>query len=189
MAKSKSSSKSRTSSSKKKNLKLKWWYVLPVVAIVAVAGYAIVSFSEAATYKSPRTISAGNLNCTGGTKVDKQGTYGRSCNITNAAGVSSSANWNHYTNLSDNYGSTGNFCATVFFSNGATISIRSQLKGTTIADSWSALRQVTKTTGGYYEVCDGRGGGYFSAISLSDSARLEIKNISGGVTVVRMYVK
>ncbi len=188
MAKSKSSSKSRTSSSKKKNLKLKWWYVLPVVAIVAVAGYAIVSFSEAATYKSLRTISAGNLNCTGGTVVDKQGTYGRSCNITNAAG-SSSANWNHYTNLSNNYGSTGNFCATVFFSNGATISIRSQLKGTRIADDWSALRQVTRATGGYYEVCDGRGGGYLSAISLSDSARLEIKNISGGVTVVRMYVK
>jgi len=41
-------SKSRTSSKKTKS-SLKWWYILPVIAIVAVAGYAIVRFGEAAT--------------------------------------------------------------------------------------------------------------------------------------------
>lgn len=39
-------SKSRTSSKKGKST-LKWWYILPVIAIIAVAGYAIVRFSEA----------------------------------------------------------------------------------------------------------------------------------------------
>ena len=38
--------KSRTSNNKKAN-KLKWWYILPVIVIVAIAGYAIVRFSEA----------------------------------------------------------------------------------------------------------------------------------------------
>jgi hypothetical protein len=39
--------KSRTAKSKGKGLKLKWWYILPVIAIVAVAGYAIVRYSQA----------------------------------------------------------------------------------------------------------------------------------------------
>jgi len=39
--------KTRTSKNKSKQTKLKWWYILPVIAIVAVAGYAIVRFSEA----------------------------------------------------------------------------------------------------------------------------------------------
>lgn len=40
--------KSRTAKSTKKGPKLKWWYILPVIAIVAVAGYAIVRYSQAA---------------------------------------------------------------------------------------------------------------------------------------------
>ena len=34
-------------SKKSKQTKLKWWYILPVILIVAVAGYTIVRFSEA----------------------------------------------------------------------------------------------------------------------------------------------
>ena len=39
--------KTRTAKSTKKGPKLKWWYILPVIAIVAISGYAIVRFSEA----------------------------------------------------------------------------------------------------------------------------------------------
>ena len=55
-------SSSRTSSSKNKNLKLKWRYALPVIAIVADIGYAIVYYSKAATPASlPTTASLKNM--------------------------------------------------------------------------------------------------------------------------------
>ena len=41
------SAKSRTAKSTKKGSMLKWWYILPVIAIVAISGYAIVRFSQA----------------------------------------------------------------------------------------------------------------------------------------------
>ena len=46
MASRTKTTKSRTSK-KFKQTKLKWWYILPVILIVTVAGYAIVRFSEA----------------------------------------------------------------------------------------------------------------------------------------------
>ncbi len=39
----------------KKKMTLKWWYVLPVIAVVAIAGYAIVTFSEASSL--PRNLT------------------------------------------------------------------------------------------------------------------------------------
>ena len=39
--------KTRTAKTKGKGLKLKWWYVLPVIAIVAVAGYLVIRYSQA----------------------------------------------------------------------------------------------------------------------------------------------
>ena len=55
----KKQSKTRTSKLKSKN-QLKWWYILPVIAIVAVAGYAIVRFSEAgSSYRRIRTTTSG----------------------------------------------------------------------------------------------------------------------------------
>ncbi len=39
--------KTRTAKSKVKSLKLKWWYVLPVIAIVAAAGYLVIRYSQA----------------------------------------------------------------------------------------------------------------------------------------------
>jgi hypothetical protein len=59
MASKKSTSKSRTSS--KSRSSLKWWYVLPVVAIVAIAGYAIVRFSQAAGPYRTFTIGASSI--------------------------------------------------------------------------------------------------------------------------------
>jgi hypothetical protein len=50
MSAKKAAKKSRTSTKKSNNKSImRWWYVLPVIAFVAVAGYAIVRFSEAAT--------------------------------------------------------------------------------------------------------------------------------------------
>ena len=40
-------SKSRTASKKNKSVNLKWWYILPVIMFVTVAGYLIVRLSEA----------------------------------------------------------------------------------------------------------------------------------------------
>lgn len=39
--------KSRTASKKNKSVNLKWWYILPVILFVTVAGYLIVRLSEA----------------------------------------------------------------------------------------------------------------------------------------------
>lgn len=39
--------KTRTSKNKRKAAKLKWWYVLPVIVIVAVAGYLVIRYSQA----------------------------------------------------------------------------------------------------------------------------------------------
>ena len=49
----KGKTKTRISKSTKKGPKLKWWYILPVIAIVAVAGYAIVRYSQAAIEIKP----------------------------------------------------------------------------------------------------------------------------------------
>ena len=46
--------KSRTAKSKGKVLKLRWWYVLPVIAIVAIAGYVIVRYGKATMELDPR---------------------------------------------------------------------------------------------------------------------------------------
>ena len=46
MAAKKAATKSRTSGNNSTS-KMKWWYLIPVLLIVAVAGYAIVRFSEA----------------------------------------------------------------------------------------------------------------------------------------------
>lgn len=185
--------KSRTSKKSSSKTNLKWWYVLPVVAIVAVAGYAIVRFSEASV-QGLKTVDSG-INCSLGTIVNKQAPYGRSCSITNAPGVSATATWNHYPNYqTNNYGPTGNFCATVFFGKNATIYIRSQLGGERIEADWSTGNRVTKTVQGNYEVCDARSTDRMalfipSTLDFSDWAKLEIKNISGVVTVLNMYVK
>ena len=186
MAKSKSSS--RTSTSKKNNLKLKWWYVLPVILVVAIAGYAIVRFSEASTYKSSKTIGNG-LVCTG--KVVDKGVAdsgaGRSCNIT-GLNQSAKAEWDHTTNLTNNYGKYGEFCARVFFSAGARISMRSELKGWTVANPVKTI-EAYRPTQMYDNVCISRAGGDISSFAVSTSATLEIKNIAGGATVVRMFVQ
>lgn len=44
-------SKSRTSKNKYKKSKLKFWYAIPVIAIMALAGYLIVRFSFASNSK------------------------------------------------------------------------------------------------------------------------------------------
>lgn len=44
--------RSRTSKNKLSGLKLKWWYILPVVLLVAVVGYSIVRFSKASSFSA-----------------------------------------------------------------------------------------------------------------------------------------
>jgi hypothetical protein len=64
MAAKKAAKKSRISTKKSNNKSImRWWYVLPVIAIVAVAGYAIVRFSEAG--KTVTTIGPNSLRGSG----------------------------------------------------------------------------------------------------------------------------
>jgi hypothetical protein len=59
--------RSRTSKRKGKGIKLKWWYVLPVIAIVASAGYLIIRFSEAGTAKQQlASLRGGKFKLQGG---------------------------------------------------------------------------------------------------------------------------
>ena len=183
MAKSKSSS--RTSTSKKNNLKLKWWYVLPVILVVAIAGYAIVRFSEASV-PGLKTVDSG-LNCEQGNIVDKTsgGVANRACNI--AGGKTASATWQKKSFYDLKYTS---FCAYVFFGPNASIIIRSQMKGTLIPDTWTSSKKVTKPTAGYFDVCSGPWDtNRFGTWDFSDSAKLEVTNNGGGISVVRMYLK
>jgi hypothetical protein len=62
--------KSRTAKSTKKGPKLKWWYILPVIAIVAVAGYAIVRYSNA----SSAIIRKVGVNILANRIINKSGT-------------------------------------------------------------------------------------------------------------------
>lgn len=73
----KKASKSRTSSKKSKK-SLKVWYIIPVLLIVAVAGYAIVRYSNASAYKGLRTVTGSNKMVGYASVVDKQGQNGRS---------------------------------------------------------------------------------------------------------------
>jgi hypothetical protein len=78
-------SKSRTSASSKK-LKLKWWYVLPVIAIVVLAGYLIVRYSNASvlTVFNKTVANKGLITYTG--TQDKQG-YGKAANTPAKANI------------------------------------------------------------------------------------------------------
>ncbi len=75
-------SNSRTASKKNKSAKLKWWYILPVIAIVAIAGYAIVRFSEAGTNCRPNKYCWGPTQFKGTSKGSIKYDYGFSWNPT-----------------------------------------------------------------------------------------------------------
>jgi|GEM_PF-3568546 len=67
MAAKKTVKKSRTSGKKSNNKSImRWWYVLPVIAIVAVAGYAIVRFSEASNQVIIAAVNRGRKGFRGG---------------------------------------------------------------------------------------------------------------------------
>ena len=88
--------KTRIAKSTKKGPKLKWWYILPVIAIVAVAGYAIVRYSQAATTRPTSstfyyTVGNGVKSYAG--YQDKQ-SYGRGAKAPAFANVSGDATAN-----------------------------------------------------------------------------------------------
>jgi len=62
--------KTRTAKSTKKGPKLKWWYTLPVIAIVAVAGYAIVRYGQAAVERGVQYPANG---LSGGVQIQNKG--------------------------------------------------------------------------------------------------------------------
>lgn len=178
MAKSKLSSKSRTSSSKKKNSKLKWWYVLPVIALVAIGGYAIVRSSEAATHV--KRVDSG-MQC-GGRIVDKGGWFGRSCVL--AGGQGASASWTQ-TDL----GTRTRLCAHVKLTNSGKVGMR--IKGNRVGflpGVWTSSWDYYTQYGDSQVVCTHS---LSNADKLQlrsiDPVTLEVVNNGGTVGVITMY--
>jgi hypothetical protein len=70
MAAKKAASKSNSRTSGKKGKSVKWWYILPVLAIVVLAGYLIVRYSEAST-KGYSKGANDMTNCSGKQRYSK----------------------------------------------------------------------------------------------------------------------
>ena len=192
MAKSKSSSKSRTSSSKKKNLKLKWWYVLPVVAIVAVAGYAIVRSSQASGESGWRTLSSNPpLICKNGTRIDK-GWVAPACSITNKADTYARATWTpKWYPDRGYYGPKNIFCANVYFSPGAVITFQTSVNYYN-ETKWTKLQIHQSNSAGFREVCDWQAkdlSTYRAYPYFADTVSLKVTNAVGVTNVTSMYMK
>jgi len=76
--------KTKTSKFKSKN-QLKWWYILPVILIVAAAGYAIVRFSEAGSaytrIRPSSRVTATTPNFIGCKNLSQKSVYGNLTSI------------------------------------------------------------------------------------------------------------
>ncbi len=173
MAAKKAATKSRSSKSNKNKTNLKWWYVLPVIAIVAVAGYAIVQFSEAgtATKRPGSGLQGGN-----GT-VDKGGNEGRALKLGNNPVY---ASWSQTQR-----GTSTRFCARAYASNG------DGNGGVTIALYQGSSRITNpKTTffRGTRNICTNSLGNFEKARIAGKSVTLRATNASGYASVISMYV-
>jgi hypothetical protein len=174
MAAKKAASKSRSSKLNKNKTNLKWWYVLPVIAIVAVAGYAIIRFSEAGTAtKRPGSGLAGGVRT-----VDKGGDQGgRALEIGNNPVY---ASWSQTQR-----GTSTRFCARAYASSsngkgGVTIAL---YQGSSrITNPQTFFFRGTKT------ICTNSLGNFEKARIAGKSATLRATNASGYASVSSMYV-
>ena len=173
MAAKKAATKSRSSKSNKNKNNLKWWYVLPVIAIVAIAGYAIVRFSEAGT--AEKRVGSG-LN--GGNGRVNKGNAGTGLNVTSnpARGT-----WSQRQR-----GSSTRFCVEYFGANGdgaGGITLRLERRNPTI----KVLAPETTFRRGISTVC---------TRSLTNAERFKLgtgtatlyaSNAGGTIQVIKMY--
>jgi hypothetical protein len=175
MAAKKAATKSRSSKSNKNKTNLKWWYVLPVIAIVAVAGYAIVRFSEAGTAtKRPGSGLTGGVRT-----IDKGGNEGRALEIGSPPN-SVRASWSQ-----GQRGSSTRFCARAYASNG------DGNGGVTLA-LYQGNNRITnpKTTffRGTRNICTNSLGNFEKARIAGREVNLRATNASGYASVISMYV-
>jgi hypothetical protein len=173
--KSASKSKSRTSSKKSKS-SLKWWYILPVIAIVAVAGYAIVRFSQAGA--AEKRVGSG---LTGGERtVDKQGTYGRARVIGNNPVI---AGWS-----TRERGSLSRFCGQFWVGsdNGGNGGVTIQL----FNDGGALTNPKTQFGNGIMYMCtDSLSTNSSFRLAFGGDARLKATRAGGYASVIVMYLK
>ena len=158
--------KSRTAKSKGKGLKLKWWYILPVIAIVAIAGYSIVRFSEASSVWW--SIPAQNLNSR---------EYVRKGNGTVWAKLPATA-------VHGNRG--GQVCATIIGPEGVYVNIRT----VEIASKKSRSNGSNIPKGGTMDLCTNVDGAK-QTTAKTHTTTLSVPNFQGNVTVwvTRVYQK
>lgn len=172
MAAKKAATRSRTSSKKGKS-SLKWWYILPVLAIVVLAGYLIIRYSEAGTaYKR-----VGN-GLSGGVKtVDKQGNYGKAREIGNNP---VSAKWSP-----SERGTSTRFCAQVYGSgtNGGNGGVTLTLYN----ENGTQLTQETHFFKGVKTYCTNSLGNVEKLKLAGRDAVLKVSEAGGYVSVIKMY--
>ncbi|MEI6170022.1 MAG: hypothetical protein WCP56_03420 [Candidatus Saccharibacteria bacterium] len=176
MAAKKAATKSRSSKSNKNKNNLKWWYVLPVIAIVAVAGYAIVRFSEASTGTAYKRVGSG---LQGGVRtVDKGVNVGKALEIGNKQVW---ANWSPI-----NRGTSTRFCAVVYAGSGndsGGVKLQLYTGPSTLG------KPVTKFFRGTQTICTASLSNNERTILPFTNVGLYATNAGGYVSVISMYVK
>jgi hypothetical protein len=161
--------KSRTSK-KSKQTKLKWWYILPVILIVAVAGYAIVRFSEASALTFSKTVA--NKYLRGGTTTYKS-SYGDAKLVSTGGSISA------YINLNE-LSKSKKICARALLSkqNGGLV------RGTLVWKSKNPYSSKSSkfTASGLQQIC-------LDATTINKNADgdLVITSTDGNVAVFSMY--
>ena len=175
MAAKKAASKSRSSKLNKNKSNLKWWYVLPVIAIVAVAGYAIIRFSEAGT--ASKRVGSG---LTGGVKVvNKGGNFGRALEIGYPPN-SVSASWSQTQR-----GTSTRFCADAYAASGngnGGVTLTLYQGSSRITNPQTYFFRGTRT------ICTKSLGNFEKARIAGREVNLRATNASGYTSVIRMFV-
>ncbi len=174
----KKSTKARTGS--KKKMTLKWWYVLPVIAVVAIAGYAIVTFSEAAT----QVRSAGrSLNCPSRI-IHEKGSLGRACEVQRRSGPVTST-WSK-----SDQGSNSRQCATGVREKGS-VRVRFVYNGAAPWQGQANFENERQEYGsGTWEICSPSFNNFERGQWLLTSrATIEVYNNGGFVSVIKVWLK
>jgi len=186
MAAKKAASMSRTSKKGSSKTNLKWWYVLPVIAIVVVAGYAIVRFSQAGALMGKEGVkSRENGKLYGGVKDIIKG---------NAQGIAREvgntpvwAKWGIQER-----GTMTKFCARVFLAEqeGAYSTAELTLhKGNGPDGSRIAGVKTVYGKSEYKDICTPSLGTEDKLSILGSDVSLKVKKTGGFVSVVGMWIE
>ena len=174
---------SRVQKGKSKKSKFPMWGIaIIVVAVVAVAGYAIIRFSQASTGTAYKKVNTGMV-CNG-TRVDKGGTTGSSCVL--KVGQMASATWSK-----SEQGTNTIRCANLFFGYGSKAAMRYRVTGNLlgVGDFTSNWKYQTGNNANATMCTDSMSNYDRSNWITSKNVTLEVKSEGGTVSVKSMYLR